>query len=152
MDKVERCRKCQVELNSSNWYLSRRAHNSRICIECDLQNLTEYRKTHKDNRARWRKQEGQRLRKEMITAYGGVCTCCGIDDWRFLTIDHINGGGNEHRRELGTVGGQPFFRWLRNNGYPKDNFQVLCMNCNVAKSWYGQCPHKENLGLARLSS
>jgi hypothetical protein len=27
-------------------------------------------------------------------------------------------------------------------GYPKDNFQLLCMNCNFAKGHRGECPHQ----------
>lgn len=79
------------------------------------------------------------LKFETISAYGGSCRCCGEDSLEFLTIDHINGGGNSHRRELG--GTQMVFRYLRKNGYPAEGYQVLCFNCNAAKTFYGKCPH-----------
>lgn len=74
-----------------------------------------------------------RLQDAAIRAYGGYkCKWCGIDEPLVLTLDHINNDGAEHRKELGTLGGAPFYRWLKENDYP-DGFQVLCMNCNHAK-------------------
>lgn len=56
-------------------------------------------------------------------------------------IDHVNGGGNAHRRSIGgtTACTVRFYRWLEVNNYP-EGFQVLCHNCNFAKS-HGGCPH-----------
>jgi hypothetical protein len=31
-------------------------------------------------------------------------------------------------------------------GYPKDRYQLLCHNCNMAKGFYGLCPHQEQKG------
>lgn len=69
-----------------------------------------------------------------MEAYGGVvCKRCGFDDIRALSIDHVNGGGNKHRRELGkSATGSWFYRWLVKNGFP-EGFQVLCMNCQFIK-------------------
>lgn len=84
------------------------------------------------------RENQQRLRKQVIEVYGGKCQCCGETQYEFLAIDHIDGGGREHRRQLkwGSV-----YRWLRDNGYP-EGFQVLCHNCNMAKAFYGICPHQ----------
>jgi hypothetical protein len=80
----------------------------------------------------------QRLRAEVFVGYGGpVCACCGEDTPEFLEIDHIDGGGTKHRKE---IGGR-LYAWLRRNGFPP-GFQVLCANCNVAKGRYGVCPHR----------
>ncbi len=59
------------------------------------------------------------------------CARCGFDDLRALTIDHINGGGTEHRKILHRTGAS-FYRWLRMNGYP-GGYQVLCHNCQWIK-------------------
>jgi hypothetical protein len=56
----------------------------------------------------------------------------------FLSIDHVNGGGGEHRRKLKTTS---MYHWLRRQGYPS-GFAVLCMNCNFAKGHFGECPHE----------
>lgn len=80
-----------------------------------------------------------RLRLEAIKRYGGVCTCCGEKQIEFLCIDHVEGGGNKHRKTMTT---KSIGEWLYANNYPK-GFQVLCFNCNSAKSAYKKCPHQK---------
>lgn len=65
------------------------------------------------------------------------CRCCKEDNPVFLCIDHIDGGGHKHIKEVGDL-----YRWLVKNNFPK-GFQVLCYNCNRGK-WIngGSCPHK----------
>ncbi len=77
-------------------------------------------------------------------AYGGpICACCGESTLSFLSLDHINGNGGEHRRSTGTRQcGEVFYRLLKKQGYPS-GYQVLCMNCNWGRSQNGgNCPHK----------
>src|SRR5438128_1669290 len=74
----------------------------------------------------------RKLRQDVVEAYGGVCECCGITEWKFLTIDHKYGGGNQERRDLGLTSSHEFYRYLKNNNYPKDLYQLLCFNCNLA--------------------
>ena len=62
---------------------------------------------------------------------------CEEDDIGVLTIDHINGNGGEHRRQIfgkrkGAGGGCSFYRWLKNNNYP-EGYQVLCFSCQFRK-------------------
>jgi hypothetical protein len=71
------------------------------------------------------------------------CACCGESHIEFLSIDHVNGGGNKHRREIGIhCGGKPFYQWLKRSGYPS-GYRVLCHNCNFA-SGHGGCPHTKS--------
>lgn len=42
----------------------------------------------------------RRLRAEVIAAYGGRCACCGEATPEFLSIDHVNNDGAQHRREI----------------------------------------------------
>lgn len=65
------------------------------------------------------------------------CACCGERQIRFLCVDHVNGGGSKHRKAVGHVD-----RWLIRNNFP-GGFQILCHNCNMAKGFYGKCPHNE---------
>lgn len=83
-----------------------------------------------------------RLKINTMEKYGGAyCACCGEDHFEFLSIDHINGGGSKHRRELKSSGkSYNMYQWLRANNYP-EGFRVLCMNCNCAMGLYGYCPH-----------
>lgn len=85
-------------------------------------------------------------RRECLEHYGGKCACCGEMRYEFLSIDHVNGGGNKHRKELAlsagtTVSGIHMVLWLKKNGYP-EGFRVLCHNCNQAIGYYGACPHE----------
>lgn len=86
------------------------------------------------------KKYRQRLRQQVFEAYGGtVCACCGDTHEEFLTIDHINGDGADHRREIGKST-YKLHLWLKNSGFP-GGFRILCMNCNFSFGMRGYCPH-----------
>ena len=96
---------------------------------------------HPDWFKRYRQVAWLRLKKEVIGFYGGACACCGIENLAVLSIDHLNGGGSSHAKELRKLGERFDYRWLKMQGFPQ-GYQVLCMNCNQAKGIYGQCPHE----------
>lgn len=104
---------------------------------------TDYQKkfySNMDNRKRVNLKQRELWMKDRIkclTKYGGVCACCKEGRYEFLAIDHINGGGNKHRKEIGGK----LVRWLKKNNYP-EGFRVLCHNCNHSRGMYGYCPHK----------
>jgi hypothetical protein len=121
------------------------------------QENAKYNKTHKEqirkhNKAcydshkpyyhKQSKEYKQRLRMEVLGIYSNQtfsCACCGDSHLQFLTIDHINNDGKEHRKQIGGVG--MTYLWLRKNNYPA-GFQVLCYNCNNGKRVNrGVCPH-----------
>lgn len=82
--------------------------------------------------------------------YGRVCKCCGETRVEFLTLDHIDGGGAAHRRELKAAKkGSSIYVWAKNNGLP-DTLQTLCMNCNFSKGRRGYCPHEREMKKKRL--
>lgn len=73
------------------------------------------------------------LRTETLTHYGGgklACIICDENRLPCLSIDHINGGGNAHRKALGLRAGNSFYRWLRRQGLP-NGYRTLCMNCQL---------------------
>lgn len=98
------------------------------CVECRA-----YLKTYDDQR-----------KLDALDAYGGrFCSCCGETNIKFLTIDHINNDGAEHRRSNKNRGGNSFYRWLKTHDYPP-GYQVLCWNCNCGRACNGGiCPHEE---------
>lgn len=106
-----------------------------------------YRKTNKDlvNAATriWQKNHIKQLRREMIEAYGGKCSCCGETEAIFMQLDHINNDGSIERRKYGNH----VVEWqeLKKRNWPKDRHQLLCANCNYGKRMNnGVCPHKSN--------
>jgi hypothetical protein len=88
------------------------------------------------------KSKYHQLRSEMFDAYGHACTCCGEAHREFLTLEHLKGGGTKHRRAAG--GTYQILLALKASGWPKDDYTVLCMNCNWAERWGDPCPHKTN--------
>lgn len=84
----------------------------------------------------------RKLKSEVVAAYGGRCDCCGESELAFLQVDHANGDGAAHRREIGCVTGAPFWTWLRRHGFPRGlGIRVLCANCNMATRYGQACPH-----------
>jgi len=102
--------------------------------------MREWRKRHPEHK-QYMRQWHQDLRKEVLDHYGGICVCCGERELAFLSLDHKNGGGTKHRRELG-LRGSAIWAWAKREGYP-EMFQVMCHNCNQAKGYYGTCPHED---------
>lgn len=109
-----------------------------------LKKCKEYRDNHKEEIKIVYQQKHQKLRLLCIVHYGDdppKCACCGESNIKFLTIDHINNDGAEHRNEIGR---SKLYSWLIKNNFP-EGFQVLCMNCNWGKAQNkGVCPHGEN--------
>ena len=101
--------------------------------------LTRRRKLHNSYMQKWR----PRIRAELLAAYGGKCACCGEAQQEFLGVDHIDRDGAQERRRYSVVrgGGAGFYSWLKSQGWPKERYQLLCMNCNFARR-SGICPHK----------
>lgn len=98
-----------------------------------------HRRWRSQHRARYNEHIRKHNAKLRLLVFGHyspflMCVRCGCSDMRVLCIDHIEGGGNAHRRAiLKRRGGIPFYRWLKQNGYPS-GFQVLCLNCNWIKA------------------
>ena len=103
-----------------------------------------------------KKRSELRLKTEVLShySYSNSCECCGETNIMFLTIDHTDNDGAEHRRKIigadynrtkrGDLSGRQFYSWLKKNNYPNDpKLQVLCYNCNCGKAANkGVCPHK----------
>lgn len=114
-----------------------------LCVRCGKNKPEENKKNCIDC---LRVQRGtlMRYKKIVFDHYGFQCQCCGESISKFLTLDHVNNDGAEHRRLLGgSAGGRALYLWIINNKYP-DIFQVLCWNCNCGKKMNGGvCPHTE---------
>ena len=108
-----------------------------------------YRRENADKvRPKWnayQRQRRERLRGEMLAAYGNACACCGETEQAFLQLDHVNGGGRQHilRLKGATV---ELYNSLKKEGWPKAEYQLLCANCNWGRQREGGlCPHQRKL-------
>lgn len=159
----KRCTKCKQLKPKEQFSIEKRNKNG-LCCWCkkckntSAKNYWEkaYNKNPEKYRARGRqwclknperkskidKKSKLKVRMEVLIAYSNKnpkCTCCGENEIKFLAIDHIDGNGSEDRKKHGS--GSTFFAYLKKMKYPK-GYQVLCHNCNLAKGFYGECPHK----------
>lgn len=109
-----------------------------------LERAKRWNASHKDIIANRQREKNAKLREEMLTAYGKVCRCCGETTTEFLSIDHIERNGQDHRKELGgrATSTYSFLVALRRLGWPTEGIQILCMNCNFATRYGKLCPHK----------
>jgi hypothetical protein len=125
---------------------------TKICCDCKEPKLVEQdfyflsRKTGKRH-ARCKSCQNIHVRNwlraiklEAVAEYGGRCVCCGESAPQFLTIDHVNGGGLAHRKQMKCAS---IWYFLKKNNYPKDGYQLLCFNCNCARGSFGYCHQKE---------
>ncbi len=92
------------------------------------------------------KRHHKKFKELVFNHYGWKCQCCGEDNPKFLTLDHIDNSGAMMRREKKHMSGLCFYRWITRNGFPT-NLRTLCFNCNCGRQWNGGvCPHVEQGG------
>jgi hypothetical protein len=109
-----------------------------------------YQRWYQENKAHrqeYKRQWSYKYKLQVLLHYGGnppQCACCKESMIGFLTVEHQNGTGKDHRANIkvGAEGGQLIYRWLVVNNYP-EGFEILCANCNLARGWYGACPHTD---------
>jgi hypothetical protein len=129
-----RCSMCRKDKLSTDFvggmYQSKKEGGYTRCLSC-----------HRD----FNKMMGQWRKLLALMHYspgpdGPVCACKGCDsrNIEFLVIDHVDGGGNLHRKQIKN---KSIYLWLKNNNYPS-GFRVLCWNCNNSRGSFGYCPHE----------
>ena len=139
-----RCIKCTRDANTRTYHKhaeKRKAHNKDwVSKNAQRKRDTDaaWRAKNAEERRSYMKARTQERKELVLRHYGGICVCCEEQELKFLCLDHVDGGGNKHRAEVG--GGTTFYNWIIRENFPA-GFQVLCHNCNFAKGAYGSCPH-----------
>jgi hypothetical protein len=138
------CSKCGKEFQQTENQIKRHSYWCKKCIgdyskEWNQNNKEKrngidkrYHVAHRDKKIIARRKSRQKERLAVLTHYtNGLIKCarCGFDDIRALCVDHIDGGGNKHRKEIGEGN---LYSWIIKNKFP-DGFQILCANCNMIK-------------------
>lgn len=162
MDQKQ-CSECGRVLPVSEFY-AHKSHNDGLRSECKVctrvRNKSRYHEVLKADHAYkervsnygkvWYQQNAESvnarnrrndraLREACLAAYGGKCECCGETRFEFLALHHRDGGGSQHRKDVGSK----MARWLAKNSFPQNlNIGVLCHNCNTSLGMYGYCPHQ----------
>jgi hypothetical protein len=155
----KQCSKCKQSLPVSQFSYSAKTATgfSPSCKACRkalhvAEVTTQVFQQKRDARREYKKNYDKEQRLIVLKHYSNntlSCACCGESHYEFLCIDHINGGGNKHRKTLSKQGNN-LGRWLLKNNFP-EGFQVLCHNCNMAKGFHGACPHTLEQGLNKAA-
>jgi hypothetical protein len=120
--------------------------------------VKDWRSKNKDKYKASQRRSYEAIRLECFHQYSGLeipeCRCCGETMIDFLHLDHKDGDGAQHRRQLKEetgrtiLGGTALYYWLKKNNWPQDiKFQVLCANCNLGKRIGKYCPHELERGM-----
>ena len=91
-----------------------------------------YYYSHKQQLRNYQKQLRRQNKQDVIFHYSNglmECQACRIKTFEILTLDHVNGNGNKHRKAINSLS---IWSWIKRMKYPK-GYQVLCYNCNVLK-------------------
>jgi hypothetical protein len=78
--------------------------------------------TDPEKRRAHAKRSKARLRNRVLCHYSNgapTCVCCGESHPEFLCLDHVDGGGTQHRRQVGgaSCGGTMFYYHLQHQGF-----------------------------------
>lgn len=122
------------------WLKNKLLEHPNFYKEIYYKRKTDNYEKFREQRNRWAKTQYHKFRSLALEHYGKQCDCCNEIEKEFLGIDHINGGGTKHRKELKNKSN--IYRWVCKNNYPKE-FRILCHNCNLSLGFYGYCPHKK---------
>ncbi len=83
------------------------------------------------------------LRRRVMALLGNRCSCCGETEPRFLTLEHVGGGGNAERRSLNSTGNRKLFEHILAGKLPREKYDCLCYTCNFSRAHNnGLCPHQ----------
>lgn len=131
------CDNCDLLAKRSQQRVRAKRLSRGLCVKCG-KNSQATPSTYCERCTEYGRRYSRMRRQEVIERYGGQCACCGEANHYFLTIDHVNNDGAEHRRKAG--GHAKTFDEIYKTPY-NPRFQLLCHNCNSAKGNYGSCPH-----------
>lgn len=112
------CRKCggDLELNRLT---------SSLCQKCAAAQIERARQVRRRNKER------------VLNYFGGKCCHCEINDFRVLTLDHVNGGGNLDRKGVRTYApswyAKLYLLIIKNKFDLLPKLQILCYNCHAIK-------------------
>jgi len=128
------CKVCKLSKDVEEFSKDRRAKDGHRaeCKLCWSATMKEYYATHPDARlarSEYCKKWREDIKDKVLAHYGARCACCGETERVFLTLDHVNNDGADHRRSMGVgrVGGDKTWRWLvATNFAESERLQILC--------------------------
>jgi len=92
--------------------------------------LANNKERFKEIQAKSRYKTMRELKGKVYSKLGGKCATCGESRPPVLSVDHINGGGNMHRKSL-RRDRRKYYKDILSD--ESGRFQILCMNCQWMK-------------------
>ena len=146
------CKRCGKERLFPNHATGRARASRQLCQPCAVAEYNETRpRQSREERSRkaadwYQRNKTQqaiyyaghrdRIRQEMVKAFGGKCSHCGESDPVVLVLDHINDNAKEDRKQNHHTGGYGFYMLLKSRSWPTAGLQLLCHNCNYRKEFF----------------
>ena len=148
MEANKKCTKCGETKPLLEFYRARGGVGGRAarCRVCTLEYMHEYQKKPKAKACQ--REYKMRVKSAAFNRIGGMrCALCGCDEMIFLTVDHADGNGVAHRKQLQGRGrgGGPVYSWIvkaSDEELAKWNLRILCYNCNCALNYYTEATVK----------
>lgn len=141
MVENRKCNKCAQLVDDINPVTKKIYASCALCRKTAVIKRQKYRKENPELIASQRKTKRQELRQKVLDTYGRFCSHCGETNVKMLTIDHINGGGGEHRKKIGKQTEAMCKDVLKE--YKPDIYQILCIACNWHKGMFNKLPELE---------
>jgi len=120
-----------------------------LCYNCNMiKEVKRREKVHMQSPMAIKRRRQRRDTKEFVLrSYSKgkpKCACCGFSNFNGLALDHIYGRKQMgHSRDFSSDDlRMTLKKEYKKTGKWPSGFQVLCHNCNSAKSDTGVCPHK----------
>lgn len=119
-----KCRICDVILTKDNTAEYLRKRKEKICIKCRNKLSTKNRK-----------KKLIQYYEKIFKILGTKCIKCGFENPRALQVDHINRSGNYQRTVKFNKNLYKYYKYISELSAEelKNNYQVLCANCNWIK-------------------
>lgn len=139
------CKECLDALNKGRRHRITSRLDANKCVTCGRANRKSGAQRRCEECIGVHREQGRikysAFRDKVITAYGGMCACCGETERCFLVLDHIKDNGTQERQLLSFYG--IYNRSLKIEH--RSDYQLLCDNCNMGRYRNkGICPHAES--------
>jgi len=133
------CSSCNIEKYESEFPKREDNRIRRQCRNCLREKHNERRRKNPEAQRILSRKYRKNLTNGILKIYSSKCNCCGETEVLFLTLDHVKNNGNIERQ---TMDEYTIMRKIINGELPKEDYQILCMNCNFGKFRNGgTCPH-----------
>ena len=136
---IKRCPQCRKNKSIRGFYKDKR-HTDGLTSQCRQCRKEYYQRPTMI--AHRKKQQHERCQFLRSAAFAKLTSCprcviCGCIEDRMLTIDHVGGGGAQHRKETGSRSTVVFYRLVVSDVNAKFKYRILCGGCNFYLPLYG---------------